>query len=276
MKKLIIGCLGLATVMFSPLLLAKTYVAGIEPSFPPWASVDQGKYVGIAPDAVRAIAKQQGFTVKFRSMSFSSLIPALKAGKIDILVTGLTVTPKRAQQIDFTVPWWETKLDVLVPKDADRNMVTALCCGSDVGVQTGTTNYEWLKKNVVGKGVHINIHTYDQDTTALQDLMIGRLKATFLDDDTARQFVHDNPDRVRIAGKVLPHPAQVYALGVRKSDDKTLLKTLNKGEVELYQSGEWAKIVHKYMPDAAVGKVPADMPSDIPSYQKPVPGLAQQ
>ncbi|GAB3673167.1 ABC transporter substrate-binding protein ArtJ [Salinisphaera aquimarina] len=263
----------MALTLLPLMVLAQTYVAGIEPSFPPWASVKRGEYVGIAPDAVRAIAKQQGFDVKFKSMSFSSLIPALKAGKIDILVTGLTVTPERAKQIDFTVPWWETKLDVLVPADSDTNMITALCCGSNVGVQTGTTNYEWLKDNVVGQDVDLSIHTYDTDTTALQDLLIGRLDATFLDDDTARAFVGDNPERIRIAGQIAPHPAQVYALGIAKNDDDTLLKTLNMGVVELYESGDWAKIIHKYMPDAAVGKVPTEMPADVPSYETPIAGL---
>ena len=131
MRLICILSIALAAMLGSTAALAKTYVAGVEPSFPPWASVDHGKLVGIAPDAVRAIAKQQGFDVKFRSMSFSSLIPALKAGKIDMLVTGLTVTPKRAQQIDFTVPWWQIKLDVLVPRRSKLTAKTALSNGHD-------------------------------------------------------------------------------------------------------------------------------------------------
>lgn len=263
-----------AALLFATTGMAKTYVAGIEPSFPPWASVDNGQMVGIGPDAVRAIAEQQGFDVKFRSMSFDSLIPALKAGKIDILVTGLTVTPKRAQQIDFTVPWWSIKLDVLVRQDSKLNVQTALSGGKTVGVQTGTTNYDYLKNQIVDKGHKINIKTYAQGTTALQDLLIGRIDAQFLDDDTAQHFLADNKGKVRIAGQVSPKPPQVYALGVRKGDT-ALLKTLNAGEVALYKSGQWAKIVHKYMPSAKVDPVPGKMASDIGSYQQPVPGLAQ-
>ncbi|WP_423822577.1 transporter substrate-binding domain-containing protein [Salinisphaera sp. SPP-AMP-43] len=274
MRVICILLIALAAMLGSTATWAKTFVAGIEPSFPPWASMDHGKVVGIAPDAVRAIAKQQGFDVKFRSMSFSSLIPALKAGKIDILVTGLTVTPERAQQIDFTVPWWQIKLDVMVPADSDLTAEQALGNGHTIGVQTGTSNYDYLKNQVAGQGKDINIKTYEQGTTALQDLLIGRIDAQFLDDDTAQKFVADNPDKVKIAGKINPQPPQVYALGVAKGNTK-LLKQLNAGEVAIYKSGQWAKIVHQYMPNAEVSEVPGEMPAGIDSYKTPIPGLSQ-
>ncbi|MGN8158500.1 transporter substrate-binding domain-containing protein [Salinisphaera sp. RV14] len=274
MRLICILSIALAAMLGSTAALAKTYIAGVEPSFPPWAAVDHGQVVGIAPDAVRAIAKQQGFDVKFRSMSFSSLIPALKAGKIDMLVTGLTVTPRRAQQIDFTVPWWQIKLDVLVPADSRLTAQTALSGGHTVGVQTGTTNYDYLKNQIVDKGGDIHIKTYEQGTTALQDLLIGRIDAQFLDDDTARKFVADNPGKVKIAGEISPKPPQVYAIGVKKGNT-ALLKKLNAGEVAIYKSGEWARIVHKYMPSAKITPVPGPMPASIPSYHKPIPGLSQ-
>src|SRR3546814_6722132 len=52
---------------------------------------------------MRAIAKAEGFKVEFKDLPFPSLIPALSTGKIDILVTGLTVTEKRSKVIDFTI-----------------------------------------------------------------------------------------------------------------------------------------------------------------------------
>jgi len=274
MRRLLSLALALSAVLCSTAAIAKTYVAGIEPSFPPWASVDRGQFVGIAPDAVRAIAKQQGFDVKFRSLSFDSLIPALKAGKIDILVTGLTVTPERAKQIDFTVPWWTIKLDVMVPKGSKLTAQDALGNGHSVGVQTGTTNYDYLKNDIAGKGRKIQIKTYEQGTTALQDLLIGRIDAQFLDDDTARQYMADNPGKLKIAGQVSPTPPQVYALGVKKSNT-ALLKQLNAGEVALYKSGAWTRIVHKYMPDAKVSPIPGALLDGVDSYQTPIPGLAQ-
>ncbi len=273
MKKFGVAVAMLGAVMFSSVALAKTFIAGIEPSFPPWASVENGQYVGIAPDAVRAIAKEEGFDVKFTSMPFPSLIPALKAGKIDIIVTGLTVTPKRSQQVDFTIPWWSTKMDVLVKMGSPVNIGTALCCGADVSAQTGSTEYQWIEDNLVKNHTGVKVHAYAADTTALEDLKIGRLQATVTDSDTGQEFIAANPQTVRLAGQIDTFPPEVYALAVQKGNPDGLLATLNKGIIKLYELGEWAKIVNKYIPGAPIGKVPAYMSANVESYHKPVPGL---
>ena len=76
-------------------------VAGVEASFPPWAYVKDGKYKGIAIDAMRKIAADQGLDVTFKDLPWPSLIPALSQGKIDILVTGLNVTEEARQGSRF-------------------------------------------------------------------------------------------------------------------------------------------------------------------------------
>lgn len=276
MSKLILLPLAFLLLVLPPLAAtAKTYVAGIEPSFPPWASVQDGQYVGIAPDAVRAIAKIEGFDVKFVSMAFPSLIPAVKAGKIDILVTGLTVTPKRAKQIDYTIPWWQSKVAVLVSTDSSINIGTALCCGSKVGAQTGSTEYEWVKNNLVANKTGAEVRAYAQDTTALQDLKIGRLQATVVDADTSQAFVAHNAGSVRVAGIIQPYPPQSYALAIKKGDPDGLLAKLNEGIMKIYKSGQWADIIHKYMPGVAVMKIPTYMSKGVDTYKKPIPGLSQ-
>jgi len=268
------GLASMLLVGFPITVLADTYVVGVEPSYPPWASVSNGQFKGIAPDAVRAMAKQQGFDVRFKSLAFSSLIPAAKAHKIDIIATALTVSKKRAKQIDFTVPWWEGIANVLVRKDSDKNIVTAMSHGARVGVQTGTTLYAWLKNNLVQKGINIHIHTYSNGPTGVSDLENGRIDAYFDDNTTAQNLIKHNANSIRLAGTIKYHPPALYALGVPKGDTK-LLAILNKAEVQLYESGKWAKIVHKYLPGAAISRVPLETPSYISSYQKPIPGLGQ-
>lgn len=109
-----------ATIMSaSPVLAQDTYVAGVEASFPPWAYVEEGEFKGIAIDAMSAIAEDQGLQVEFRDMPWPSLIPALAQGRIDLLVTGLNVTPERAEVLDFSIPWWENDDEILVPAEAD-------------------------------------------------------------------------------------------------------------------------------------------------------------
>ncbi len=273
-KKRLVWCFALFLSTLPLLAQAKTYVVGIEPAYAPWAFVKNGQYKGIATDAVRAMAKQQGFKVKFKSLPFSSLIPALGANKIDILATALTVSKKRAKEIAFTVPWWQVNMDVLVKKDTDKNIVTALCCGARVGTMSGTTELHWLQHELKDNGIKIDTHTYSEATTGVQDVINGRLDSFLADATPAKGFQKHYPDRLRIAGTVITSPPQVYALGVRKGDKK-LLALLNKAAVHLYKSGKWQDIIHKYLPNATVTKVPGPMNRDIPSYKKPVPGLSQ-
>lgn len=274
-KKIGILYIALLMAMLPALAMAKTVVVGIEPAYAPWAYVEDGKYKGIAPDALRAMAKQQGFDVEFKSLPFSSLIPALVAKKIDVVATALTVSKKRAEKIDFTIPWWRVDMSLIVNKSNDKNIVTGLCCGARVGTMTGTTELQWLKNQLQGNDVDINIHTYSEATTGVQDLMVGRLDSFLADASPAEGFVSHYPDKLRIAGTVKANPPDVYALGVRKGDTD-LLALLNKAEIKLYKSGEWAKVIHKYSPNASVGEVPAPMNPEISSYQKPIPGLSDQ
>lgn len=260
-----------ACVMTPAMAKDKTIVVGVEPAYAPWAFVDKGDIKGIAPDALRAMAAQQGFKVKFKSLPFSSLIPALLADKIDVVATALTVSEKRAEKIAFTVPWWQVNMTLLVKQGAGKNMVTGLSGGSRVGTMTGTTELTWLKK-LKKDGVDLNIHTYSEATTGVRDLMIGRLDGFLADTGPAVNFQKHYPEKIRIAGNVVTNPPQVYALGVRLGD-KDLLALLNKAEVHLYQSGKWAEVIHKYQPDATVTKVPGPMDRNISSYKKPVAGL---
>ena len=86
-------------------------------------------------EAVKEIAKQAGFNVKFKDLPWPSLIPALTANKIDILVSGLSVTCERDKVIDYTIPFFALKDVVLVKKNSDFNIATALSSGARIGVQ---------------------------------------------------------------------------------------------------------------------------------------------
>lgn len=250
---------------------AETYTAGVEASYSPWAYVEKGEYKGIAIDAMRAIAKAEGFNVKFKDLPFPSLIPALSTGKIDILVTGLTVTEKRSKVIDFTIPWWETNDVVLVPKKSDLNIFTAVCCGAKIGVQGGSSQQSWMEKNVVKPGkVDVTLATYDSYETAVSDMLAGRLTAVDLDDTTAQTWIAKGRP-IKSVGKIFIRAPM--ALAVKKHDSRPILEQLNKGIMAISKSGEWKDIVHKYLPGVTIPAIPSTMPTYVDTYNKPVAGL---
>jgi polar amino acid transport system substrate-binding protein len=249
-----------------------TYVAGVEASFPPWAYVEDGKFKGIAIDAMRAIAEDQDIDVKFTDMPWPSLIPALAQGRIDLLVTGLNVTQKRAEVLDFTIPWWENDDEILVSADSDHTMIDAICCGATIGAQGGATQYQWLEKNLVNKeGVDVSLRGYENYIIAVEDMLVGRLDAVVTSTDTAVDFIA-NGRPVRIVGTIQQNQPQ--ALAVQKGDPNGLLGKLNSGIMNIYETGEWANIVTTYIPQASIRQIPTAMPSYVDSYKAPIPGYS--
>ncbi|TDX26958.1 amino acid ABC transporter substrate-binding protein (PAAT family) [Modicisalibacter xianhensis] len=273
-KKVLIGAGALAMSFVSTSSFAQDpYTVGVEASFPPWAYVESGEYKGIAIDAMRSIAEDAGLEIEFKDLPFPSLIPALSAGKIDILATGLTVTEERSQAIDFTVPWWETNDVVVVPKDSGKNVFTAVCCGARVGVQGGSSQQAWMEENVVNSSdIDVELAKYDSYITAINDMGTGRIDSVIVDDTSAQEYVAAGRP-VEIAGKI--YIRAPLALAVTKGDPKELLPKLNQGIVQLADSGEWQKIVHEYMPGITVPPVPSNMPEFVDTYKKPVAGLPE-
>lgn len=268
MGTMVLGC-GLATTAYAQ----DPYTVGVEASFPPWAYVEGGEFKGIAIDAMEAIAEEAGIEIEFQDMPFPSLIPALAAEKIDILATGLTVTEERSQNIDFTIPWWETNDVVLVPKDSELNVFTAVCCGAKVGVQGGSSQQAWMEENVLNSSdIDVELAKYDNYVTAVDDMAIGRISSVIVDDTSAQEYINAGKE-VRMAGKI--YIRAPLALAVAKGDPQGILGDLNQGIMAIYDSGTWGDIVEAYIPGVTVPAIPGHMPDFVDTYQKPVAGLPE-
>ncbi|MDN3526596.1 ABC transporter substrate-binding protein [Halomonas sabkhae] len=250
----------------------ESYTVGVEASFPPWAYVESGEFKGIAIDAMEAIADEMDIEITFQDMPFPSLIPALSAEKIDILATGLTVTEERSQNIDFTIPWWETNDVVLVPEDSDLNVFNAVCCGARVGVQGGSSQQAWMEENVLDSEVDVELAKYDSYVMAVDDMAVGRISSVIVDDTSAQEYINAGKP-VKMAGKI--YIRAPLALAVSKGDPQEILGELNQGILAIYDSGEWEKIVSEYIPGVSVPTVPGHMPDFVDTYQKPVAGLPE-
>mgnify|MGYP003836324379 CR=1 FL=1 len=250
---------------------AETLTAGVEAAFPPWAYVEGGEYKGIAIDAMRAIAEEQGMDVEFKDLPWPSLIPALAKGKIDILVTGLNVTPDRAKVLDFSIPWWENDDEVLVTEDSNLNVVTALCCGQTVGAQGGSTQFTWIEENLVNADTGVEMRGYEDYVTAVEDMKTGRLDSVVTSTDTAQTLISKGQP-IKIVGTIQQNQPQ--ALAVQEGDPHELLAKINKGIMAIYNSGQWGEIMHRYQPGVQIRQIPTTMPDYVDSYEKPIPGYS--
>jgi len=137
-------------------------VNGIDANFPPFAFVDQsGKPDGFDVKALDWIAKEMGFKVVHKPMDWDGIVVSLTSKKIDMIASGMSINEKRKQVVNFTTPYWKIAQVLVGPKDSKLTAEQILSGGNKVGVQRGTTEANWIRKNLIKKGKDFELVEYD-------------------------------------------------------------------------------------------------------------------
>jgi polar amino acid transport system substrate-binding protein len=221
----------------------KVLINGIDANFPPFAFVDKnGKPGGFDVDAVDWIAKEMGFKVKHQPMEWSGIVASLAAKKIDFIASGLSVTEERAQQINYTIPYWIIKQVLVVKKDSSASVDDIMKGGKNLGVQSGTSEAKWLKDQIDKGTYNCKLRFYDSAPLAVEDVLNGRIDAAAMDDAPANDAAAKKP--VKVLG-TFGMKEENFAYGVNK-EDAELLKTLNEGLKKLMASPYWDELIKKY------------------------------
>ncbi len=229
-------------LLIGAITFAKTYTVGTSADFPPFEYIENGQFVGFDMDLIREIAKIAGFEVKFVDMSFDSLIPALRAGQIDIAIAGMTITDERKQVVDFSIPYWTADQSIVVRADSDLS-ITVLFGKYKIGVQTGTTGDLWCSDELVAKNIlpEKNLKRYDTFILALSDLLNKNIDAIVLDSPVANRFAATKP--VKVIGVIVT--GEQYGIAVKKGNSE-LLKAINNALKVLQETGKIAELIDKY------------------------------
>ena len=223
----------------------KVYINGIDANFPPFAYIDKnGVPDGFDVKAVDWIAKEMGIKVKHQPMDWDGIIPSLRAKKIDMIASGLSITDKRREQVNYTIPYWKIAQVIVAPKGCVLSVDKLLSNGNKVGVQRGTTEAKWLKENLIKKGKDFSLVEYDSAPLAIEDVLNGRIVAAAMDDSPAKDAMRKKP--VKIIG-TFGMASEDFGYALRKEDTK-LLNTMNEGLKRLMDSPYWEELKAKYKP----------------------------
>ncbi|MBU1744013.1 MAG: ABC transporter substrate-binding protein [Proteobacteria bacterium] len=244
---------GVVLVLASSLLLSatfavaaeKVYINGIDANFPPFAYVDKsGAPDGFDVKALDWIAKEMKFKVKHKPMDWDGIIPSLKAKKIDIVASGMSITDERKKEVNFTIPYWKIKQVLVAKKDSPLTVEKALADGNKVGVQRGTTEAKWIAENLIKKGgKKFELVQYDSAPLAVEDVVNGRIVAAAMDDAPAIDATRKKPVKI-LGGFGMKDEDFGYAI---RKDDAEFLKKVNEGLKKLMKSPYWAELKKKYI-----------------------------
>jgi len=227
-----------------PTTVKRVLRVGTSPDFPPFEFINEttNQIVGIDIDLVKLVAQKIGYEVEIVPIDFDGLIPALQAGQIDIVASGMTITEDRSKVVDFSIPYWEANQAILIVKGSQfKPRGLEDLNGKVVGVQTGTTAEELVTKYINETSANIQVKSYTSYILATQDLLNGRIDVVIVDEPVARALQRT----YNVETSATIETGERYGFAVRKGNTE-LLSAINKALSEILSSQEWINIISKY------------------------------
>ena len=225
-----------------PELADGTLQVGSDISYAPIEFYEAGteNAMGLDIDLGMALAKELGVKVEFMNTGFDGLIGALQAKRFDIIMSSMTVTEKRQQEIDF-IPYFTAGTGILVQAGNPKNIQSlADLCGKSVAVQLGTIQVDQLDAQNEQCAQKISITTFDQNPLAVEQLRLGRADAVTADYPVAANDARLSQGALEVVGTQFE--AAPYGIGLRK-DSTALNAALTKALQAIMDNGEYDKIL---------------------------------
>jgi polar amino acid transport system substrate-binding protein len=217
-----------------------------------FAPTDPTKPVGFDVESYQAVVKKLGLTEKIVNTAFDGLIPALQAGRCDIVWTALYINDTRLKVAD-AVPYFKSSHQVMVPAGNPKAIQSALdLCGKTISIQSGGLVQEASKAAsdacvAAGKAA-IKVQGYPKVPDELQQIVIGRVDAVWETDTAVADFRLKNPGKYDIAFTVAGDFKYGIYFGKGKADVGTALTAALKA---LKDDGTLAGLATKYNLDPA-------------------------
>ncbi len=169
---------------------------------------------GLDIDLAEAIADALGVNIEFLNTGFDGIIPALQTEDYDIIVSAMTITEERQEQIDF-VPYITVGTGIVVPTGNPNNIQTLDdLCGLTVAVQVGTIQVDMLNEQNDKCDDPIDVVTFDTNPLAVEDVRTGGADANFSDFPvSAEDAAQSGGDLEVVETQIAPEP---YGIGVRQ------------------------------------------------------------
>lgn len=242
-NKMLAGLAGLAMALALPtgsaLAQDKELLVATDTAFVPFEFKQDGKYTGFDIELWEAIAQQAGLKYSLRPMDFNGIIPGLQTRNIDAALAGITIRDDRKKVIDFSDPYYESGLALLVNKDNNAVKTAQDLDGKMVAVKIGTATVDYLKENVPGAKLKL----FPNIDNAFLELATGRVDAVVHDTPNLQYFAKTGgKDRVKVVGSL--KSGDFYGIAFPKGSE--LVPVVNKALKTLQENGQYDAIYEKW------------------------------
>ena len=218
---------------------------GITPNYAPLAFEKDGVLQGLEVDMAKNLGLRLGRDLRFVKLPWHALLPALENKDIDIVMTGMTITPARSQRVAFTAPYLRIGQMGLVRVDSVGHYARLLdlyTTRDRVGFEQGSTGHRFAQA-VLTNAI---LEPFDSVNTGVTMLRQGRIDL----------FIHDAPTIWNIAGKpeerdliglYWPLTEEYLAWAVRK-DDAILKRSLDRAIEDWKAEGYLNSMINHWIP----------------------------
>lgn len=218
---------------------------GLSPDYPPLQYKQDGRLVGVEPDNIKAVSEILGRPVQTFEFPFEQLIPALQQGRIDVIMSGLSVTPERSEQVLFAEPYLQVGQMAIMHRDKLGRYSQPWAIfreGVRVGVEPGTTGASFAERELPDAEI-VFVANPEQAFAALRQ-------------DQIDLYVHDAPTSWNLATSMenddlislySPLTKESLAWAVRQGDD-ALLAELNRALDLMRSNGTLSYILNRWIP----------------------------
>jgi polar amino acid transport system substrate-binding protein len=221
---------------------------GVEAKYEPFETVNaQHEFIGFDIDLAREAAKSLGRSAEFKDMDWPSLIPELQAGRIDMICSGMSWTAERAEIVDFTKPYAQSPMSVLVNVELAKGVEKAAQLDDPavrIAVQRGTTG----AKKAMAAFPKAKFTEFDDENEAATEVGTGRCTAFVYDYVSVAKYARQYPVTTRVLDESLG--AEDYCIAVAKGSPL-------RAQIDAFldgakgQDGVLQRLMEKWLPGAA-------------------------
>lgn len=202
-----------------------------EAGFAPYEYYEDGEIVGVDIDIAKEIAKELGKELVIKDVSFDFVINEVKSGKADFAAAGISITPERAEEVDFTMEYTTSNQVVVVKKDSSIKNFDDIK-NKKIAVQLGTVADLYVEENYK----NATVVSHKKYLSAVEDVKTGKADCIIMDELPAKAIVAEN-DNLKILDGVLFQDK--YGMIVKKGNDelkdqinKVLERMVNDGTID--------------------------------------------
>ncbi len=217
-------------------------VVGMDLSYPPFETIDEkGRPSGVSVDLAGDLAKSLGRPLRVENLPFLGLIPALKSGRLDLVISSMTDTAERRRSIAFSDPYVTIGLALLVARNSPIESLADLDRpGRTLAVRQGTTGETWARANLHAA----RVLALDKESSAVLEVVQGRADAFLYDQMSVWQNARQHPGETRAL--LEPVQREHWAVGLRP-DDGALREKVNAFLEKYRRDGGFDRLGNRYL-----------------------------